>query len=162
MAKNRTNRTGTEEPRIPGIDYEPDDPPGREPAARRGTAEDAPSAAKKKKPAPASYSMLEPRMKAIYGQFYKETYFSDRAHLDTRTQELIALACSLVAHCEGCFDGHLKKALKAGATKEEISEAIVIAIGINAAAIVDQTDRAAARLSLNHFPVEARPRKSED
>lgn len=159
MAKNRT---ATEEARIPGIDYEPEDPPGREPTARGGTAGNAPSAAKRKKPAPASYSMIEPRMKAIYGQFYKETYFSDRAHLDTRTQELVALACSLVAHCEGCFDGHLKKAIKAGATKEEISEAIVIAVGINAAAIVDQTDRSAARLGLNHFPVEPRPRKSED
>lgn len=156
MAKNRN---ATEEARIPGIDFEPDDRPDREPAAPAGNG--GPSAAKKKKPAPASYSMLEPRMKAIYGQFYKETYFSDRAHLDSRTQELIALACSLVAQCEGCFDGHLKKAIKAGATKEEVSEAIVIAIGINAAAIVDQTDRSAARLGLNHFPVEPRPRKSE-
>lgn len=158
MAKNRT---ATDEARIPGIDFEPDRPPAREPAAPAGNGGPGASAAKKKKPAPASYSMIEPRMKAIYGQFYKETYFSDRARLDTRTQELIALACSLAAQCEGCFDGHLKKALKAGATKEEISEAIVIAIGINAAAIVDQTDRSAARLGLNHFPVEPRPRKSE-
>ena len=158
MAKNRT---ATDEARIPGIDFEPDRPRDREPAAPAGNGGPGASAAKKKKPAPASYSMIEPRMKAIYGQFYKETYFSDRAHLDTRTQELIALACSLAAQCEGCFDGHLKKALKAGATKEEISEAIVIAIGINAAAIVDQTDRSAARLGLNHFPVEPRPRKSE-
>lgn len=134
------------EARIPGIDYEPDD---------EGNA------GKRARP-PASYSMLEPRMKAIYGQFYKETYFSENAHLDARTQELIALACSLVAQCEGCLDGHIKKAIKAGATREEISEAIVIAIGINAAAIVDQTDRSAARLGLNHFPVERRPKKSAD
>lgn len=155
MAKNRN---ATDETRIPGIDFEPDDRPDPEPAAPAGNGG---SSATKKKSAPASYSMIEPRMKTIYGQFYKETYFSDRAHLDTRTQELIALACSLVAQCEGCFDGHLKKAIKAGATKEEISGAIVIAIGINAAAIVDQTDRSAARLGLNHFPVESRPRKSE-
>ena len=45
---------------------------------------------------------------------------------------------------------------KLGATKEEISEAIVIAIGINAAAIVDQTDRTATRLGLNHFPAKIR------
>ena len=50
----------------------------------------------------------------------------------------------------------MRKALKLGATKEEISEAIVIAIGINAAAIVDQTDRTATRLGLNHFPAKMR------
>jgi AhpD family alkylhydroperoxidase len=119
-----------DEAHIPGIDYDP----GRE--------------------GPASYSMIEPRLKDIYAQFYKETYFTDRKALDTKTQELVALACSLVAKCDGCVDGHIKKALKAGATKEEISEAIVIAIGINAAAIVDMTDQAAARIGLNHFPAK--------
>lgn len=136
--------------RIPGIDYEP--AANGEDAAKPGIPAERP---------PASYSMLEPRMKAIYGQFYKETYFSENRRLDTRTQELIAIACSVIAKCEGCLDGHIKKALKAGATKEEISEALVIAIGINAAAIVDQTDRSAARLGLNHFPITARPPRGE-
>lgn len=131
------------EARIPGIDHEPE---------QRGQEKDQ----KQNGSAPASYSMLEPRMKAIYGQFYKETYFSENKHLDPKIQELIALACSLIAKCEGCLDGHVKKALKLGATKEEISEAIVIAIGINAAAIVDQTDRTATRLGLNHFPAKIR------
>jgi AhpD family alkylhydroperoxidase len=98
--------------------------------------------------------MIEPRLKQIYAQFYKETYFTDSKALDSKTQELIALACSLVAKCDGCVEGHIKKALKEGATKEEISEAIVIAVGINAAAVVDQTDRAAAKLGLNHFPAK--------
>jgi AhpD family alkylhydroperoxidase len=98
--------------------------------------------------------MIEPRLKEIYAQFYKETYFTDKKALDSKTQELIALACSLVAKCDGCIEGHIKKALKFGATKEEISEAIVIAIGINAAAIVDMTDRAAAKMGLNHFPAK--------
>ncbi len=119
-----------EDAHIPGIDFDP----GQE--------------------GPASYSMIEPRLKQIYAQFYKETYFTDKKALDTKTQELIALACSLVAKCDGCIDGHIKKALKEGATKEEISEAIVIAIGINAAAIVDMTDRAASRMGLNHFPAK--------
>ncbi|HSF18813.1 MAG TPA: carboxymuconolactone decarboxylase family protein [Vicinamibacteria bacterium] len=116
---------------IPGIDYDP----GQE--------------------GPASYSMIEPRLKAIYAQFYKETYYTERKSLDSKTQELIALACSLVAKCDGCIEGHIKKALKEGATKEQISEAIVIAIGVNAAAIVDMTDKAAEKLGLNHFPAKA-------
>ena len=106
----------------------------------------------RKSEAPASYSMIQPRMRNIYAQFYKETYFSENKVLDSKTQELIALAASLVARCQGCIEGHIQKALKHGATKEEISEAIVIAVGINAASIVDLTDNAAQKLELNHFP----------
>jgi AhpD family alkylhydroperoxidase len=101
---------------------------------------------------PPSYSMMEPKMRRIYGEFYREIYFSEAKHLDTKTQELISIAASLVAKCAGCIDGHLKKALEAGATEEEISETICIAAAINAAAIIDLTDQAAARLDINHFP----------
>ncbi len=101
-----------------------------------------------------SYSMLEPRMKKVYGAFYKELYFTpERRVLDSKTQELISIAASLVAKCEGCIDGHVKKAIELGATKEEISETICIAAAINAAAMIDLSDRAASRLDLNHFPL---------
>ncbi len=48
-------------------------------------------------PAPtSSYSMLEPRMKKVYGAFYKELYFTpERRVLDSKTQELISIAASL-------------------------------------------------------------------
>ena len=103
---------------------------------------------------PQSYSMLEPKMRRIYGQFYREVYYSESKHLDTKTQELISIAASLIAKCQGCIDGHIKKALSVGATEEEISEAISIALAINAAAIVDLTDIAATNLNINHFPSE--------
>jgi AhpD family alkylhydroperoxidase len=103
---------------------------------------------------PQSYSMLEPKMRRIYGQFYREIYYSESKHLDAKTQELISIAASLVARCQGCIDGHIKRALSLGATEEEISEAISIAVAINAAAIVDLTDIAAANLNINHFPSE--------
>jgi AhpD family alkylhydroperoxidase len=100
-----------------------------------------------------SYSMLEPRMKKIYGMFYKELYYTpERRILDPKVQELISIAASLVARCEGCVDGHVKKALALGATREEISETICIAVAINAAAVVDCSDQSASRLGLNHFP----------
>ncbi len=106
-----------------------------------------------------SYSMLEPRMKKVYGAYYKELYYTpERRVLDPKVQELISLAASLVAKCEGCIDGHMKKALSLGATKEEISETICIAAAINAASVIDHSDRTAARLGLNHFP-NPRPRK---
>lgn len=106
----------------------------------------------KKEGKPQSYSMMEPKMRNIYGQFYREIYFSEKKHLDTKTQELISIAASLVAKCQGCIEGHLKKALQAGATEEEISETISIAAAINAAAIIDLTDIAANNMNINHFP----------
>ena len=39
-----------------------------------------------------------------------------------------------------------------GATKEEISESIAIAMGVAAASVVDQTDKVAEAMELIHFP----------
>lgn len=102
------------------------------------------------KKAPPSMSMIEPRLRNIYLQFYKESYFTPGA-LDLRTRELIAIGCSVIAKCEGCLEGHLKKAKQLGITKEEISDALVIAIGIAAAGVLDFSDRAAIKLDLHHF-----------
>jgi len=96
-----------------------------------------------------SYTMVEPRFREIYFQFYKETY--KPSVLDRKTKELIAISASLAAKCQGCLEGHIKKALKSGATREEISESIAIAIGVNAAAIVDLTDIAADNLDLKLY-----------
>ena len=96
-----------------------------------------------------SYTMIEPRFREIYFQFYKETY--KPSTLDRKTKELIAIAASLAAKCQGCLEGHVRKALKFGATREEISESIAIAIGVNAAAIVDQTDIAAESMDLKLY-----------
>ena len=96
-----------------------------------------------------SYRMVEARMRKIYFRFYKETYKS--TDIDRKTKELIAIAASLGFNCEGCLEGHLKKALEFGATRQEISEAICIAMGVAAAGVVDQTDIAAEKLQLDHF-----------
>jgi len=95
-------------------------------------------------------SMIEPRFRDIYLKFYKESYFTPTA-LDLKTKELIAIAASLVAKCEGCVEGHIKKALEIGCTKEEISDSIVVAIGIAAASVLDSSDKAASKLDLHHF-----------
>jgi AhpD family alkylhydroperoxidase len=96
-----------------------------------------------------SYTMVDPRMRKIYFKFYEETY--RRTEIDRKTKELIAIAASLTTHCKGCLEGHIKKAIKFGATKEEISETIAITMGVAAAAIVDLTDIAAHNLQLRHF-----------
>lgn len=119
---------------------------------------DAANAPRKK---PKSYSMLEPRIKKLYLGCYAEIYGPSR--LDNKTKELIAIASALVAKCQGCLEGHIRKALKDGCTKEEISEAITIAMSVNAAAIVDLTDIAAHNLQLEFFPtgMHAVPNNSE-
>ncbi|MGD8897583.1 MAG: carboxymuconolactone decarboxylase family protein [Acidobacteriota bacterium] len=101
------------------------------------------------RPQPSSYTMVEPRFREIYFRFYKETY--KPSSIDRKTKELVAIGASLVARCQGCLEGHVKKALKFGATREEISEAIAIAIGVNAAAVVDISDIAAENTGIRLF-----------
>jgi AhpD family alkylhydroperoxidase len=87
-----------------------------------------------------SYEMIPERFKQRYMEFYEELYHPERSVLDLRTKELIAIAASLCAGCHGCFKGHVIKAARNGATREEIGEAISVAMAINAAAVVDRTD----------------------
>jgi AhpD family alkylhydroperoxidase len=113
-----------------------------------GHAEDA-DAAPKSPEQSGSYSMVPPRFRESYFHFYKETY--KPSVLDRKTKELVAISASLTAKCQGCLEGHIKKALKFGATREEIGETIAIAIGVNAAAVVDLTDIAAENMGLKLF-----------
>jgi AhpD family alkylhydroperoxidase len=96
-----------------------------------------------------SYTMVDPRFREIYFQFYKETY--KPSALDRKTKELVAISASLIAKCQGCLEGHIKKALKFGATREEISETIAIAMGVSAAAVVDLTDIAADNMDVKLY-----------
>ena len=96
-----------------------------------------------------SYTMVEDRMKKIYFEFYQETY--KKSILDRKTKELIAIAASLGFKCQGCLEGHIKKAKKFGATPEEISESIAVAMGVAAASVVDLTDIAAQNLRIKHY-----------
>ncbi len=54
--------------------------------------------------------------------------------LDTKTRELIALAVAVSLRCDGCITTHTSAAIKAGASKEEITEALGVAIAVNAGA----------------------------
>jgi len=93
-----------------------------------------------------SYTMVEGRMKKIYFDFYQETY--KKTLIDRKTKELIAIAASLGFKCQGCLEGHIKKAKKFGATPEEISEAISIAMGPAPKMIMDFGRRSKEKISL--------------
>ena len=64
------------------------------------------------------------------------------AHLDRKTRELIALAVAVTRQCDGSITVHLDEAVKAGATKEEIIEALGVAINVNAGATLVYSSRA--------------------
>ena len=107
-----------------------------------------------------SYALVEPEIMKPYMRFYKATY--ERGHLDRKTKELVAIAASLVSGCKGCLEGHLKKAIKFGATRGEISETIAVTLGVNAAAIVDRSDIASANLGISIDDLPNVPPKYKD
>jgi AhpD family alkylhydroperoxidase len=52
----------------------------------------------------------------------------DGPALDMRSKELINVALSVAAQCESCIAVHVKHALKAGATRDEIMSAGFMAV----------------------------------
>ena len=56
------------------------------------------------------------------------------ARLDSKTRELIALAVAVTTRCDGCIAVHAKAAVRHGASKEEVAEALGVAVALNAGA----------------------------
>lgn len=48
--------------------------------------------------------------------------------LDIKTKELMALAVGITTHCDGCVAYHIKEAYQHGASREEVTETIGLAI----------------------------------
>jgi len=63
-------------------------------------------------------------------------------HLDEKTRQLISLAVAVTTRCDGCISVHSQKAVENGATKEEVSEALGVAIAMNAGAALVYSARA--------------------
>lgn len=63
-------------------------------------------------------------------------------HLDAKTRELISLAVAVTTRCDGCIAVHTVAAKKAGASKEQIAEALSVAIAMNAGAALVYSSRA--------------------
>lgn len=59
---------------------------------------------------------------------------SKTSKLNAKTRELIALAVAVSLRCDGCITTHTGAAIKAGASREEIAEALGVAISVNAGA----------------------------
>jgi AhpD family alkylhydroperoxidase len=61
--------------------------------------------------------------------------------LGAKVQELIALAVAVTLRCDGCIVVHTDAAIKAGASREEIAEALGTAAAVNAGAALVYSTR---------------------
>jgi AhpD family alkylhydroperoxidase len=73
---------------------------------------------------------LAPQLHEAFTAFSKQV-FADGA-LSTKLKQLIAVAVAHVTQCPYCIRGHTKAALRHGATREEIMEAIWVAAEMRA------------------------------
>lgn len=62
-------------------------------------------------------------------------------HLDAKTRELISLAVAVSLRCDGCITVHADAARKLGVTKEELAEALGVAVAVNAGAALVYSTR---------------------
>ena len=89
---------------------------------------------------PADYQQLMQRVRSNLGKLAGHTpalmkgyaalagaAFGDGA-LDRKTKELIAIGIAIAARCEECIGFHVNDALKAGATRQEVAEALGVAV----------------------------------
>ena len=61
--------------------------------------------------------------------------------LGEKTRQLISLAVAITTKCDGCIVHHTEAALKAGASKDEIAEALGVAVAMNAGAALVYSTR---------------------
>jgi len=67
-----------------------------------------------------------PKVMGAYGQL-AQAVMGDGA-LDTKTKELMALAISVVIRCDDCIAYHTRAAIKQGASKQEVTESLGVAV----------------------------------
>jgi len=65
---------------------------------------------------------------AGFGQLHRAAFGAGA--LDSKTKELIALSIGITSRCEGCIAFHVHSAVKAGASRAEVVEAIGVAIAM--------------------------------
>lgn len=61
--------------------------------------------------------------------------------LGAKMRELIAVAVAVTVRCDGCIAVHVDAAIRQGASREEIAEALGVAVAVNAGAAVVYSTR---------------------
>ena len=80
------------------------------------------------------YKDLEEAQKDMFQAFktFNSEIFEKESALSRKVKELIALAVAHTTQCPYCIESHVKAAKKAGATDQEIAEAIFVAAALRA------------------------------
>jgi AhpD family alkylhydroperoxidase len=74
-------------------------------------------------------SLLErkqPRVAEAFGELFQASF--KEGVLPLKVKELIAMCMSLAVNCPECAEGHVKQAIRNGATEDEIAEALAVAL----------------------------------
>jgi AhpD family alkylhydroperoxidase len=71
------------------------------------------------------YVLKSPELGRPFHDFYEAC--KNKGVLDKKTKELLMLALASAFRCSHCTESHIQAALEAGASKEEITEALLIA-----------------------------------
>ena len=80
------------------------------------------------------YKQETPDILKAFTDFDGAVFAAEGREIPLKFRELIALGVAITTRCEGCMDAHVRKAMAAGASKEEIAEALGVAIALNAGA----------------------------
>ena len=75
--------------------------------------------------------------------------------LGAKVRELIALAVAVTLRCDGCITVHTEAAIKRGATREEVAEALGVATTVNAGAALVYSARVMD--AFNEYPRSPSP-----
>ncbi|MFE1603020.1 carboxymuconolactone decarboxylase family protein [Methylobacterium sp. ID0610] len=86
------------------------------------------------------FAKLSPETVKGYGALSSAGQKTGR--LDAKTRELIAVAVAISLRCDGCITVHSDAARRLGASKEELAEALGVAVSVNAGAAVTYSTRA--------------------
>jgi AhpD family alkylhydroperoxidase len=77
----------------------------------------------------AEKSLLErkqPQVANAFGKLFQASFAEGT--LPVKTKELIAMCIGLAINCPECAKGHAENALKAGATEDEMAEALAVTL----------------------------------
>lgn len=82
-------------------------------------------------------------------QAFSQAVFADGA-LDAKTKQLIAVAVAHVTQCQYCIRGHSRRAARAGASPQEVMEAIWVAAEMRSGGAVAHSHLALEELDRAH------------
>ncbi|MFC7343943.1 carboxymuconolactone decarboxylase family protein [Saccharopolyspora griseoalba] len=73
-----------------------------------------------------------PEMVSAFFGFDKAVFDESTGNLDLATRELVAVGVAVTTQCSFCIEDHAERAVKAGASKGAVAEAVMVAAALRA------------------------------